>query len=293
MSDSPPKRHVAQRRASTRPSPALSPPATSADHTSEMPIDPLHTARDYNGALAWPVRLAHRAVAHARGAWRTLTGDAWGLWALVLLAFLLVLPMDAWLKSLATRITDTGIIRGDIRREIEAIQQYGQMTISLAVAAAIFLLDPARRRRLLDWAAAALITWLLVHGLKLLFARGRPRKGVTDDPTDFLGPWGYWPAPGPRDEAGNVTYTLKHAWSLGSDWQAMPSSHTALAAVMSVVLGTLYPRLRPLAWTLAIVVALCRVLLDAHWPSDVAVGGALGAAVGVMVMRLGKKPSER
>ncbi len=59
----------------------------------------------------------------------------------------------------------------------------------------------------------------------------------------------------------------------------MPSSHTAYAVVMTVFLSSLYPRLRPLTISLAALVGVCRVVLGAHYPSDVVAGAVLGYVV--------------
>jgi membrane-associated phospholipid phosphatase len=45
---------------------------------------------------------------------------------------------------------------------------------------------------------------------------------------------------------------------------------------MSVMLAIWYPAAAPTFWSLAIACALLRYILDAHWPSDVLGGVALG-----------------
>ena len=57
------------------------------------------------------------------------------------------------------------------------------------------------------------------------------------------------------------------------------SSHSACALALTVVLAALYPAAAPIFWVLAIVCALLRYLMDAHWPSDVFGGLALGYAL--------------
>lgn len=175
-----------------------------------------------------------------------------------------------------------GVVRGDIRRELNAVQQYGQLTFSVLIAAAIWCLDPARRRRLLDWVIAGAITSALCWVLKVGIGRARPRDGVTDDPHLFLGPFGTWPV---ETGKGTGVFEARTALEAGSNFWSMPSSHTAMAAVASVALGTLYPRLRPLAWALALTVGFARVVLDAHWLTDTIAGGALGATVALVVVR--------
>jgi undecaprenyl-diphosphatase len=59
----------------------------------------------------------------------------------------------------------------------------------------------------------------------------------------------------------------------------MPSSHTAAACALAVVIARLYPKLTPLMIVLACIVGTARVVLGAHYPSDVVIGGALGATI--------------
>jgi membrane-associated phospholipid phosphatase len=64
----------------------------------------------------------------------------------------------------------------------------------------------------------------------------------------------------------------------------MPSSHTALAVVMSVFLITLYPRLRPFGVAMVVVVGGCRVLFRDHYPTDVLIGALVGYLLAHLVI---------
>lgn len=194
-------------------------------------------------------------------------------WAVPLLAgvalTLLLLPFDAALSRWARQVP----LAGDARRELEALQQFGQGALSLVIAAAIWLLDPARRRRLLDWAAAALLTLAATVLLKSLL--GRPRPSL-DDPYTFAFLFGKYPVP-----AGDG-FVLRSGWDGGYALASMPSRHSAFAAVAGLLLAALYPGIRPLAYLLIAIVALARVLTGAHYPADV----ALGLTIGVVAARL-------
>lgn len=171
---------------------------------------------------------------------------------------------------------------GDLRRELEAVQQFGQFGSTLLIAVVVWLLDPPNRRRLLDWAAAVGVGAMILTPMKMLVGRPRPRLGEADrlgfvDPGAVPGPLGGYPL-GP--DVG-----VRHGWEvwadISSDLWSMPSSHTAYAAIAAVFLWSLYPRLRPLVVALAVAVGVCRVLFGAHWPSDVAAGAGIGAGVGL------------
>ena len=56
----------------------------------------------------------------------------------------------------------------------------------------------------------------------------------------------------------------------------MPSGHTTTAFALAFSLSTLYSRLRPLWFAYALVLATSRVMVDAHYLSDVVAGAMLG-----------------
>ncbi|MFI4896841.1 MAG: phosphatase PAP2 family protein [Phycisphaerales bacterium JB059] len=185
-----------------------------------------------------------------------------------------VFPWDGPVSDAARSLR----LGGDLRRELEALQQYGQGASILLVVLLIWALDPPRRRRLLDYALAIGVTALAVMPMKLLVGRPRPKFG---DPEHILGPLGVYPV---GEDAG-----LRHAWEVGSgissDLWSMPSSHTAYAVVLSVFLTLMYPKLRWIAVGLALLVGVCRVLFGAHYPSDVLVGGGLALLVAPPIVR--------
>jgi membrane-associated phospholipid phosphatase len=240
-----------------------------------MPRPRVRADRHYNRTLAPPVRWVHAGLALATAllrpvtAWIWLPGRVtWAPWiAGGVLLVLLLLPYDETIRRWAGSLW----IPRDVRREWEAAQQYGQAFSSLLVATAIWLLDPARRRRLADWGAAFALTGLAATALKLFL--GRPRPWL-DEPEVFLGPLGAYPL-GP--EIG-----VRHAWefwAFSSELWSMPSSHAAYMAVMAVFLGRVYPRLRAVLVVLVVVVGLGRIVTGAHYASDVIAGIALGVAV--------------
>jgi undecaprenyl-diphosphatase len=141
--------------------------------------------------------------------------------------------------------------KGDVKRESRFFAQYGQAACTLVAAILMWQLDPPRR-----WAALAILIGNLAISLtatviKRLLGRvrpGRPNAGR------FLGP------------------TLRHA----NFRESFPSSHSACAVALSVMLICLYPAAAAVFWGLALICAALRYLLDAHWPSDVLGGMALG-----------------
>lgn len=68
------------------------------------------------------------------------------------------------------------------------------------------------------------------------------------------------------------------------EYASFPSGHATTAFAAAVAFGTLWPRWRPLFWTYAIAVALSRIIVTAHHPSDV-VAGAVAGAIGALLVR--------
>jgi membrane-associated phospholipid phosphatase len=227
------------------------------------------------GALIRPVRIAIGWITHpARRTWAVPI-------VLGLIGFLIVHPWDGPISEAAAKISAR--LAGDVRRELHAWQQFGAAGSIVFVSIVVVIGARARARRLLDLYLSLAIAGVLCTLMKmgLLFGLGgRPRpREMFNDPHTFLGPLGVYPV---VLKDGSVR--LAHAWESaaiggGNDLWSMPSSHTVYAVVLAVFLSAVYPRLRSLWIALAVLVAICRVLFDAHWPTDVIVGAALGGAV--------------
>lgn len=68
------------------------------------------------------------------------------------------------------------------------------------------------------------------------------------------------------------------------EYASMPSGHATTAFAVAVALGALWPRARPLLWLYALVIAASRVIIAAHYPSDVVAGACLGG-FGALLIR--------
>jgi undecaprenyl-diphosphatase len=71
-------------------------------------------------------------------------------------------------------------------------------------------------------------------------------------------------------------------WSV--EYAGLPSGHAIDAFAIAMAVGALWPRARPVLWTYAVLIAVSRVVLTAHFPSDVIAGAVIGV-VGVLVVR--------
>lgn len=242
-------------------------------------IDPaVRMASDYNRWLAAPIRWVHVGAAVVRGVVGPIAGWMWHesrrAWvaplALGIVVFIVLHPFDGALSRLLRGVP----LRGDVRREIEAWQQYGSLGSVVFAAVVIWALDARRRRRLLDLVAAAGLVALACTVLKILTGRPRPLYG---DARTILGPLGMYPVHGP-----DGSWVMRHAWGGGAgraELWSMPSSHTGAAVALSVFLVALYPRLRGLGIVMVCVVGFGRLVTGAHWATDVAIGAIVGYAV--------------
>ena len=119
--------------------------------------------------------------------------------------------------------------------------------------AAVWLLDPARRRCLPRLIACAYGSGLAVNVVKLFVARARPFYWLEQQGGKGLPSFGEWFPMG-----GN-----------GTAWQSFPSGHTATAVGLALGLAALYPRGRVLFLSLAVLVGCQRVVNDMHYVADV------------------------
>ena len=101
---------------------------------------------------------------------------------------------------------------------------------------------------------------LVAEVLKFVIGRGRPFVGGKANVFNFV-PF-----------SGTEAY------------YSLPSAHAVTAFALAFAVSALWPRLRVLMFTYAVVIALTRLVLLAHHPSDV-VAGALVGIVGAMAVR--------
>jgi membrane-associated phospholipid phosphatase len=100
---------------------------------------------------------------------------------------------------------------------------------------------------------------LFVTIIKRLIGRARPMVGGSLDP--FL----YSP----------------FVWR--ADYAGMPSGHATTAFAVLVAFGTLWPRSRTLWLVYALLIAVSRVVVTAHYPSDVLAGALVGIGGAIVV----------
>jgi membrane-associated phospholipid phosphatase len=150
-----------------------------------------------------------------------------------------------------------------VLRVARGMSLFGEHAIGwLALGAAGALVDRRRRREWLTAAAGVALAHGASVGVKRVVRRPRP-----DDE-------------GVRVEVGTPSKL------------SFPSAHATSTAAAAVLYGPLLGR----RWPLAAVVppmAVSRLVLGVHYPTDVLAGSALGAAVGLLTRRLAGRKERR
>ncbi len=97
----------------------------------------------------------------------------------------------------------------------------------------------------------------------------------------------------------SVTMVLKHFFAVlrpyrvldiqlvvASEGYALPSGHSSMAFAAACVLSANFPSCRYLWYALAFAVAISRVYLGVHYPSDCVLGGLIGWLIGRFAVKL-------
>ncbi len=110
-------------------------------------------------------------------------------------------------------------------------------------------------------ASAILGAGLLVNILKYIVGRPRPHL------LDAVGPFGFKP------------------FDFSYHYVSFPSGHACTAAVLATLLALWFPRYRIVAYAGLALIAVSRVFVQAHYPSDVLVGFTIGTVTTLILAR--------
>ncbi|HEY2184542.1 MAG TPA: phosphatase PAP2 family protein [Xanthobacteraceae bacterium] len=208
-----------------------------------------------------------RSAVSSRGKFPILSTIVGGAVAVIVLTMSFV---DAWSVSVALRLPP-GLIAF-----FDHITDYGRSgwflipigVMLMAIAAASMSSVPAMSQRVLAAIAvrlgflfsAILLPGLIFTIIKRLIGRARPLVGGSVDPFLYL-PFG---------------------WDV--EYASLPSGHAVNAFAAATAIGLLWPKTLPLLWAYAVTIAVSRVVLTAHYPSDV-LAGAIIAIASVLLIR--------
>jgi membrane-associated phospholipid phosphatase len=143
---------------------------------------------------------------------------------------------------------------------------FGHFTMTLAIGSVLAVAHPGKWRSGLFAVASGVLAGLCYSLAKWSVGRTRPFKGVgAFDIDPFTGGW-------------NALVNGRHN-------EAFPSGHTCLAFAVAFALARLLPRWRWAFFVVAGMVGMSRVLVGAHYPSDVVAGAGLGVLAAYVVSR--------
>jgi undecaprenyl-diphosphatase len=83
--------------------------------------------------------------------------------------------------------------------------------------------------------------------------------------------------------AGNDVWAYE-PFNWHARYASLPSGHATTAFAALIAVGAIFPQARALMWIYAVLIALSRVVVMAHHPSDV-IAGAMVGAVGALLVR--------
>lgn len=189
----------------------------------------------------------------------------WFLWAALLLLPTAIVAFAIDTAAVRCLGPDSPILRGELRKMIELSESFAHGTGVILICFALFALDPVRRWIFGLPMGIALLSGSLCNVFKgTVIARTRPRAFDLE-----LSIWESFGSPLPIlwDSGYEIT---------ASDFQSFPSGHAATAAGLCVALTFFYPRARWFFLVMLGLACLQRIVVGAHYPSDVLVGTAVG-----------------
>jgi undecaprenyl-diphosphatase len=187
-----------------------------------------------------------------------IAGIAITMVALDAVAIAMVPALPHWLFQAFDRVTDFG-------KSPWFLYPIGFMLLLLAMLASPALSSMSRgvlaaiAVRLGFLFVAIALPGLVFTIVKRLIGRARPLVGGSIDPFLY------------RPLGWNVEYA------------SLPSGHAVDAFAAAAAIGALWPKTRPWMWSYAVVIAASRVVLTAHFPSDVLAGAIVAFAVVALV----------
>lgn len=194
--------------------------------------------------------------------------------ALFLLGFAM-LPIDHGISGNFVAPGDLAWkVEGDLRNLVLLSEAFAHGTGVVVIVIAFAVLDRQHRRLFYVPLLTALGGGLAANILKVsLLARIRPQA------FDFSQPiWGTFYAAFPLFNSAAWSHLGQH------DYQGCPSAHSATAAALAVALTMIYPHGRWLFVGLTLLSGFQRVVVGAHFPSDVVWGWGVGTLFAAFIL---------
>jgi membrane-associated phospholipid phosphatase len=205
----------------------------------------------------------------ARPSWVTGSHFIVGTFVTAITIALSMMFLDSWLSHAARRLSPTVVAVFD---EITDFGKSGWFLVPsglLLIAIALFATCnmPRVTRQVLSAVTVRVgfiflaigLPGLCVTILKRLIGRARPFVGGED----------------------TISVYMPFGWDV--DYASFPSGHATTAFGVLAAFGAIWPWARPFLWIYALLIAASRVVLTAHYPSDVVAGAAFGMLGAILV----------
>ena len=218
-------------------------------------------------ALLRPSRIApeRRVPLWPLKGWITVAG---------LLALLLVVAGSIWLFD-AFLIGEARLAPKRVRAFFEWITQFGNSSWLLWPTGILLLLMAALPWSKLSSISQGVLAALVVRIGFIFLAVGVPALFVTIVKR-LIGR--------ARPYVWEITNPLSYApFNWKASYASFPSGHATNAFAAAIAIGALWPRMRIPMWIFAVVIATSRVMVNAHFPSDVIVGSVVGLTGALLV----------
>lgn len=180
-----------------------------------------------------------------------------------------------WLDEVLLRFFTSGGLPGDVQRTIMLCEAFSHGSGVGLILLVLLSVDKANRRRLLVVATCAFGSGMSANAMKLMVHRLRPSamleqglnavasfQGIGFSTVDQL--------------LADQAHTL----------QSFPSAHTSTAFGFAVGLVWCYQKGHVAFFVLAMMAGIQRIVVGAHWPSDVVAGATLGLVVAPAIISL-------
>lgn len=215
------------------------------------------TLENARGALAAVVRRPRPTPSNFTPAWRRFKVHAAAVAAVVALSMVFFdAPASQWASGLPPWLVDVAYQITDFGRSGWILVPVGALLILIALVA-----SPA-----FDYMSRAVLAMVVTRLGFVFVAVGLPglvgtiaKRWIGRVRPSDAGPFAYEP----------------FAWR--PEYASFPSGHATTAFAALVAIGVIFPRARPALWAYALAIAASRVMVSAHYPSDVIAGAAFGA----------------
>ena len=228
---------------------------------SRPAVDPLHSG------ICRPTQKA----AYGNG-----SGAAWNLRMTIMLglglaASLLLMPYDAWI------VAQVRLLETSQSTAMQTLTRFGLSQWYLVTAGLVFLVAGAldwrkhdnhsRSRLALFFGQAAYaftsvaISGLMTNVFKIIIGRARPRL---------------------FDQFGSLHF---QPFTAGYDYASYPSGHSTTAGAVTMILMLWFPRFRWAILAGGLIVAGTRIMVGAHYASDVVAGFSVGLLTALFIAR--------